>query len=191
MSKVFPLYLSLIHYPVINKKKETVTTSVTLFDLHDIARSCVTFGVTTFFVVNHAPKQHQVVQRVIDFWNTGYGKEYNANRKEALDIVETTRYWEDSRDIITETTGIKPIVIGTSAHQYPSQQIAMARMQEIRTESPILLLFGTGWGLSPEIIQSVDHMLEPISGPTLYNHLSVRSAVAIILHELTNDFDLT
>jgi hypothetical protein len=62
--------------------------------------------------------------------------------------------------------------------------------QEAMLEKPVLLLFGTGWGLSPEIIQSVDFMLQPIQGPTHYNHLSVRSAVAILLYELSKVFSV-
>jgi hypothetical protein len=189
MSKPF-LYVSLVHYPVLDKNGATVTTSVTLFDIHDIARSCVTFGVSAFYIINHAPKQQEVVQRIIDFWNTGFGKEYNANRKEALDIVRTTNYWEESRDAIEIETGQKPIVIGTSAHRYENKLFTNVQAQEAMLEKPVLLLFGTGWGLSPEIIESVDFMLQPIQGPTHYNHLSVRSAVAILLYELSKVFSV-
>ncbi|MDD4028957.1 MAG: RNA methyltransferase [Caldisericia bacterium] len=185
MNKCFPLYVSLVHYPVIDKNGATVTTSVTLFDLHDIARSCVTFGASSFFIVNHAPRQQQVVQRVIDFWDTGFGKEYNSNRKEALDIVKTTNFWEESKEAVSKETGKNPIVIGTSARFHPDKEIRFQDTQLIMKEAPVLLLFGTGWGLSPDIIASVDYMLQPIEGPTPYNHLSVRSAVAIILYELT------
>jgi hypothetical protein len=190
MNKWFPLYVSLIHYPVIDKKGAIVTTSVTLFDLHDIARSCITFGASSFFIVNHALKQRQVVQRVIEFWNTGFGKEYNYNRKEALDIVRTTNYWEESREAIAKETGQTPIVIGTSARFHPDKIIDFQSTQKRRVQAPVLLLFGTGWGLSPSIIQSVDYMLQPIEGPTNYNHLSVRSAVAIILYEVTRQLSL-
>jgi hypothetical protein len=47
-----------------------------------------------------------------------------------------------------------------------------------------LLVFGTGWGLSEEIMQGADYTLKPVSGYTGYNHLSVRSAAAIILDRL-------
>lgn len=191
MDKTFPLYVSLVHYPVLDKNGATVTTSVTLFDIHDIARSCVTFGVSAFYIINHAPKQQEVVQRVIDFWNTGFGKEYNANRKEALDIVRTKNYWEESRDAIERETGQKPIVIGTSARRHQSKMLTNEQTQQALLKKPILLLFGTGWGLSPDIVQSMDYMLQPIEGPTDYNHLSVRSAVAILLYELTKVFSPT
>jgi hypothetical protein len=48
-------------------------------------------------------------------------------------------------------------------------------------ERPVLLLFGTGQGLSPEIIAQCDYLLVPIDGFSQFNHLSVRSAAAIVL----------
>ena len=48
-----------------------------------------------------------------------------------------------------------------------------------------MILMGTAWGLAPEIIGSADHVLAPIGDHATYNHLSVRSAAAIILDRLT------
>ena len=54
-----------------------------------------------------------------------------------------------------------------------------------RAEKPVLLVFGTGWGLAPSVIGSADALLEPISAlGGDYNHLSVRSACAIALDRL-------
>ena len=50
----------------------------------------------------------------------------------------------------------------------------------VEDEAPYLILFGTGWGLTSEI-------LEPIRGKTKYNHLCVRSAVSIILDRLLGE----
>lgn len=47
-----------------------------------------------------------------------------------------------------------------------------------------MLLFGTGFGLAPEIAQRADLVLAPILGADDYNHLPVRAAVAIILDRL-------
>jgi hypothetical protein len=47
-----------------------------------------------------------------------------------------------------------------------------------------LLLFGTGWGLDAEVTETVAAGLPAISGWDGYNHLSVRSAVSIILDRL-------
>ena len=49
-----------------------------------------------------------------------------------------------------------------------------------------LVLFGTGWGLTDGVLESADFRLGPILSKSEdgYNHLSVRSAVAIYLSQL-------
>jgi len=49
---------------------------------------------------------------------------------------------------------------------------------------PFLILFGTGWGLTETVFSQSDYVLEAIKGYTDYNHLSVRSAAAIVLDRL-------
>ena len=46
------VYIALIHWPALNKKGKIVATAITCIDLHDIARSALTYGVKKFFVVN-------------------------------------------------------------------------------------------------------------------------------------------
>ncbi len=48
---------------------------------------------------------------------------------------------------------------------------------------------GTGWGLSDEIFAASGMTLEPIKGCGDYNHLSVRSATAIMLDRLLGHTD--
>ena len=40
-----PIYIALLHTPVINRNGAIVTTSVTNMDIHDLARSARTYGV--------------------------------------------------------------------------------------------------------------------------------------------------
>ncbi len=51
---------------------------------------------------------------------------------------------------------------------------------------PVLVVFGTGWGLADEICALADARLEPIRSPRAdgYNHLSVRAAAAIVFDRL-------
>ena len=49
---------------------------------------------------------------------------------------------------------------------------------------PVLLVFGTGWGLEKNLIKNADYVLEPIQGNSGFNHLPVRGAIAIILDRL-------
>jgi hypothetical protein len=54
-------------------------------------------------------------------------------------------------------------------------------------EKPILVIFGTGHGLPKEILDKCDYSLEPVRAAGDYNHLSVRSAIAIILDRLIGE----
>ncbi|HBQ11087.1 MAG TPA: tRNA (guanine(37)-N(1))-methyltransferase, partial [Myxococcales bacterium] len=58
--------------------------------------------------------------------------------------------------------------------------IAGARMREV----PSLILFGTGHGLAPALLEACDGVVAAIRGDGSYNHLSVRAAVAITLDRL-------
>ena len=57
----------------------------------------------------------------------------------------------------------------------------------INNDLPYLLIFGTGSGIAGEIINNADYRLEPVGGNNNYNHLAVRSAVAIILDRIMSN----
>jgi len=86
---------------------------------------------------------------------------------------------------IKQECGIKPQLVVTSART-GRERTSFAEMQEMlrKDSSPVLLLLGTGWGLTEEVLAESDYILEAIEGGTDYNHLSVRSAAAIILDRL-------
>ena len=41
------LYIGLVHYPIMNKYKDVITTAITNYDIHDIARASITYGTKT------------------------------------------------------------------------------------------------------------------------------------------------
>ena len=53
-----------------------------------------------------------------------------------------------------------------------------------KAKRPFLILFGTGWGMTKDVLDKADVILRPICGSKDYNHLSVRAAVAITLDRL-------
>ncbi|MGI6119713.1 MAG: RNA methyltransferase [Desulfosporosinus sp.] len=179
------LYLALIHAPVYNKNMETVATSITNLDLHDIARCSTTYGLKRYFVVHPAESQRQLAKRIMSFWQDGYGAVYNPDRQEAFTRVKIVENLTEVYAEIEAEQGVTPIKVATDARKYPNTITYAQLREDIETkEVPILLLFGTGWGLLKENVRWMDRILEPIYGPTEYNHLSVRSAVAIILDRL-------
>jgi hypothetical protein len=51
----------------------------------------------------------------------------------------------------------------------------------LNSQKPVMLVFGTAWGLETGFMGKMDYILEPVEGKTEYNHLSVRTAAAVIL----------
>jgi hypothetical protein len=179
------IYCALIHYPVVDKKGMLVSTSVTNLDIHDISRTAKTYGLDGYFIVTPVEAQHWLVQRILTHWNTGWGSTYNENRKEALRETRCTADIGQMADTIEAETGQTPLYVVTSARRYPNS-VSYESVRELIANDgqPLVLLFGTGWGLHPEIISEADLVLEPISGRGNFNHLSVRAAVAIIFDRL-------
>lgn len=177
-------YLALIHHPVYDKNGAVIASAVSNLDLHDISRAAKTYGVQAFYIVTPLEDQRRLVERIVSHWTEGAGGDYNPDRKEALELIRIADSLEDVREDIARNGGGVPATVVTDAKLHPSS-ISYAAMKEmIRGKRPHLLLFGTAWGMTPEYINQADHILAPILGQDGYNHLSVRSAAAIILDRL-------
>jgi hypothetical protein len=179
------LYIGLVHHPVYNKRYETIASAVTIFDLHDIARTAVTYNVKRFLVITPLEDQQQLIGRVLDHWVKGFGAQYNGNRKEALELIDVVPSIEDAVERATGENGRKPWIVATDARETDFPSISFEDLRRLLAETnPVLLLFGTAWGLHRQVLDQADFVLEPVKGPVQYNHLSVRSAAAIILDRL-------
>lgn len=180
-----PFYVGLIHHPVVDKQGEIITSSVTNLDVHDIARSVRTFDLDGYYVVHPSRTLRKLIQKVCDHWGTESAKLYNHNRSEALRYIKTLSTLDDILSDISEKHGVLPNIVVTSAKpgermlDYKDFKALLPNLSE-----PILLLFGTAWGLHSSITDRAEYRLNPIYGPGKYNHLSVRSAVAIILDRI-------
>jgi hypothetical protein len=178
-------YCALVHHPVVDRQGEVVTTSVTNLDVHDIARSARTYGLRGYFVVSPIEAQHPVVQRIVDHWTSGAGKHRFPERGEAIALVRLCLSIDDAIAEIEAREGETPRLVVTSAKPGPGRSSYAEEAKRLRTESrPTLLLFGTGHGLSDGVLRRADVFLEPIVGPTDFNHLSCRAAAAITFDRL-------
>jgi hypothetical protein len=179
------IYLALLHYPVYDKGRKVVTTSITNMDIHDIARSARTYGVKRYFVVTPVRTLQALAEKILDHWQHGYGSVYNETRKEALALVTLSDNLDHTIQAIQQETGERPRLIATSARG-GERRVTFAHMKRSVEEEgpPLLFLLGTGWGLTEEVLEQTDDILEPITGAGAYNHLSVRSAAAILLDRL-------
>lgn len=180
------IYLGLVHHPIVNKRGEIVATSVTNLDIHDIARSCKTFGVVKYFIITPLQAQHELVNRILTHWKGDVASAYNPDRQEALSDVLLKNSVEESLSEIEVREGVRPFLVVTGANfkKYDGESNQLLKKVEIDNRS-IFLLFGTGWGLHTSVVEMADFLLAPIAFlPSGYNHLSVRSAVAIYLDRL-------
>jgi hypothetical protein len=177
-----PLYVALLHFPVYDKNGAVVTTAVTNMDIHDIARSGRTFGVRRFYVVTPVGALRELAARILAHWETGHGAAYNRTRKDALEIVRLTEDLDRTMIDVEHDAGAAPLVLVTSARtRQPTLGYGALRRMVRDGDRPLLILFGTGWGLTEEVIGRADHRLPAIVGIGAYNHLSVRTAAAIVL----------
>jgi hypothetical protein len=128
-----------------------------------------------------------LAQRMVAYWNAGIGNHSIPNRSEALEVVEVATELNEVLAAIETRTGQQPLKVATSARQQ-SQEVAYTILAEkLATETqPVVLIFGTAYGLCRRVIESCDYTLPPIRAGS-WNHLSVRSAVAITLERLVGE----
>lgn len=167
-----------------------MTTAVTNMDLHDIARSARTYGMKQYFVVTPIEDQHGVVRRILKHWTSEESRSYHPDRVEAVSLVRLVKTFEEVKAAIRAEHGEDPEVVLTDARPLPNSITYADYRRELMAPDrtrPAVIVFGTGWGVSDAFYPEVNRILTPIYGPEGvegYNHLSVRSAVAIILDRL-------
>lgn len=176
------LYIALLHYPVMNKEGKVVATAIANMDIHDIARTAKTFGVEKFYVINPIEAQRRLAGQIISHWREGYGAAYNPSRKDAFENVTIKSDLDEVLADIKTVRNCKPQIIVTGAN-FKDDLITCGKLREVikSNQLPYLLIFGTGSGIAEEVVNQADYRLEPIRGKNGYNHLAVRSAVAVIL----------
>jgi len=176
-------YVALMHDEVLTgSEHKKGTTSVMSIDIHDIARSATTYGLEQFFIVTPLIDQQKIIKKFFSFWRSDTGIAYNANRNEALQVVSVVDQLDQAITAIEQKEGKKPILIGTSARPVAGKTISFYDQETVWKEGrPVLLLLGTGQGLSDQLIARCDYILNPIHGFADFNHLSVRSAAAIVM----------
>jgi hypothetical protein len=174
----------LVHYPVVSKNGDIIASAVTNLDLHDIARAGRTYGIGSFYVVTPVRDQIELVDKIVSHWVSGAGSRYNPKRREALSIIRVSQTFETALTEIAAQENRYPKTIVTSARKRDNS-LPMSALRDMVTDGdPYVLVLGTAWGLTDDFLNQADYLLEPIGGPTDYNHLSVRSAAAIILDRL-------
>jgi hypothetical protein len=181
----------LLHYPVTNRAGEPVTTAVTNLDIHDISRTCRTYEIDHYFLVNPIPEQIPIVDGILNYWRADRAKEWHPDRFEALSRTELVPYFANVKQKLNALyPSLKIEVAMPDARPLPNQETYRETAVRWANESDAsvkIIVLGTGGGVSEVFYPEVNTYLAPIYGPLGaegYNHLSVRAAGAIILDRL-------
>lgn len=182
------LSVALVHHPVLDRFGGIQTTALTNLDVHDIARSSRTYGCAAFYIVTPVQAQIDQARAIVGFWEGEAGQKRNKDRTEAMRRVQVVTTVDEAIAADTTAGGQRPLIIVTSAR--PQGTVPYSHLRErLDAGAHALVLFGTGSGLADSVHGLADLVLAPIVGPadddgTRWNHLSVRSAAAIILDRL-------
>lgn len=180
------LAAALVHHPVYDRQRAIVTTAITNLDLHDIARSVHTYGLTDFFITHPIAAQRELAETVREHWISGSGARRIPDRTPAMQMLRVVTSLDDA---IAALGGEVDVWTTSAIARSPAVAHSVAR-EILNTEGPpVLLVFGTGWGLADEVCDRAKLQLEPIRSlrPDGYNHLSVRAAAAILFDRLRGE----
>jgi hypothetical protein len=178
------LAIALVHRPVLDKDGKVVTTALTNLDVHDLARSARTYGCTDYFVVHPIELQRELAMRIVHHWTEGSSAKRIPDRKDALSVVRAVPTLDDAISALGKDVELW-VTAARARDGKTMLSFDAAREKLLGGEGgPVLLVFGTGWGLAPEVMDRANAVLQPIRGGGEWNHLSVRAACAIALDRL-------
>src|SRR6266581_4097503 len=112
------MFVALLHFPVYNKARQVVATSLTPLQ-----------------------RQRELARQMIVHWTQGYGATYNPTRAEALQHIHVVEHLEAVEQDILQRCGMAPRTIATDARQFP-QCISYPALRQLiwqRREAFLLL----------------------------------------------------
>ena len=175
------LDVALVHHPVVDRTGEVITATIDHFDVFDASRLSLTYPIGTVFVVNPEPSQRALVERLIKHGTDAHRTE------DRRGVMHKTRWVPDldsAIEAVRQRDGRAPRIVATSARPQPDAIGFPELRAALQQGEPHLLLVGKASGLAEEVLAHADLRLRPIDTGTGYNHLSVRSALAIMIDRL-------
>jgi hypothetical protein len=174
------LTLVLLHHPVVDRTGAVITSTIDHFDVMDGSRLALTYGLDGFVVVNPEPSQRALMERLLR-----HGAD-EAGRERERGTFTRTSWAPDLATVVADIvarTGRAPLVVTTSARP-DGADIDFATLRASMSDAQVVLVLGKAWGLAPAAFAASDRRLVPIDAGTGFNHLSVRSAMAILVDRL-------
>lgn len=174
------LDVALVHSPVLNRKGETIASTVDAYDFFDACRLSLTYPMSGLWVVNPIEGQRAVIERLLR-----HGQRMAGRSEERGQFHKTAHVAQlhDVVDAVTKREGAPPTVVATTAKQREGA-VPIATVRQAIEAGPVVLIIGKAWGLAEPVFERADWVLEPIETGTGFNHLSVRSAMAILVDRL-------
>jgi hypothetical protein len=173
----------LIHHPILDRERTVVTGAITNLDIHDIGRSAHTYGLSAYYIAHPIAAQRELTARIREHWLTGTGSRRIPDRVPPMRNLRIV----SSLDEALADSGPGTELWVTSAKGGPRALPHEAARAQLAGEGPpVLIAFGTGWGLADEVLARANWLLDPIRSPREdgFNHLSVRAAAAILFDRL-------
>ncbi len=182
MTQAAQLRVALVHHPVLNKHGEEIASVIDEFDVFDGGRLALTYGVPALYVVNPVQSQREKMERIIAHARSDA-------RDEARGRMDALRWCASLEDAIADASGTAsggapPWVVATSAVRREPSVTFEAVRTGLGQGRDVLLVIGKAWGLAPQVFERCDAQLVPIDAGSGFNHLSVRSAMAILLDRI-------
>jgi hypothetical protein len=173
----------LIHHPILDRQRTIVTGAITNLDLHDISRSAHTYGLSAFYIAHPIAAQRELATRVREHWLTGSGSRRIPDRVPPMRGLRIVSSLDEALADAGQGTELWVTSAKGGPRALPHEQ-GRARLQG--DGPPVMIAFGTGWGLADEVLERAAWLLEPIVSPRPdgFNHLSVRAAAAIMFDRL-------
>lgn len=179
-----PMAIALVHHPVLDRRGDVVTSAVTNLDIHDLARLATTYNLSRYYLVTPAAEQQRLASRIVGHWQQGAGASYNPDRCHALDCLQIMNSFAEALADWRCLAGSEGLALLTGANHQEGLDYPQA--QTLATTRPLMLVLGTGHGLAPDIYESDRPCLAAVRAGR-YNHLSVRTAAAIMLDRLIGE----
>ena len=189
------LSFCLVHYPVSLGPKKIGASSLTNLDIHDIARISRSYAMGSFYPVTPLGDQLRVLEEILRHWTRGPGGTGNADRAQALGLVQPATSLEEAVAHMTAQHGTRPRLVASSAvwpakgkaSKPESMPMTPRDVRRWCDQGPVMLCLGTAQGLAPEVLEQCEGTLRPVRFLG-YNHLSVRSAAAILADRILGDY---
>ncbi|WP_297218661.1 tRNA (guanosine(37)-N1)-methyltransferase TrmD [uncultured Desulfovibrio sp.] len=182
------LSFCLVHHPVLLDGKKSGTSSLTNLDIHDIARVSRSYATGPFYVVTPLEEQQALLGAILRHWTGGRN---DTDRARALDMVRPALSLDDALAQLEERSGTRPVLLASSA-AWPGKKCRLPLLtprdaRDLCSNGPVMLCLGTARGLAAEVLARCDGIMRPIRFLS-DNHLSVRSAAAILADRILGDY---